>query len=1240
MDDPSATPSTSRASRVESDAEAAAVAGLTPEVGVPHSRAESQRQRLVELTLLKQMGVICSAAMSPEEVLNRASQALAAAGFPDICEFRLLDEVRGVLVTHPSMDSSDPAISRPEIPLGAGICGQVALTGQARRVADVGLEPDGLPVDSRTHSALCVPMQLGTRRIGVLAVESQRRNAFTRADEELLGTVADFVGNALERLAAERARNDSEERYRAILEGLPVGVFVHDGQRMLYANPRALQIVGVPGLEDLSRLSPLDLVAPEYRELSRQRIETLLQTGATLPPLEGVLLRQDGTRVDVEVNSQRCQFAGRDGVQSLFTDMTERKRAQHSVTLFRSLIDHVDDGIEVIDAETGRILDVNECACRSHGYTREEYLSLTVPDIDPVVAERSWPEIRDLVLQTGFLSLETQHRRRDGSTFPVEVNCTHIRLDRDYFLAVVRDIRVRKEAEEAVRLNQERLRLAIAATNLGPWDWDMLTNAAVLSPEWKRQIGYEDHEISNQFEEWESRLHPEDRTRVLDAIQAHLADEQTEYSVEFRLRHKAGTYRWIYTQGVALRDAQGTPTRMLGCHVDITERKQTEAALRDSEERLRIFVENAPAGVAMLDRELRYLAYSRRWLADYGLGDQNLVGRSHYEVFPEVPDRWKAIHQRCLTGVSERCDEDRFERADGSVDYLRWVVQPWHDATGAVGGLLFLTEMISERIRAEQKLRDSEERLLSVVRYAPNVAIQWYDGAGRVILWNAASETMFGFSSAEAVGQTLDQLIHTSAEFEVFVEALATISQTGQSVGPTEYTFRRRDGSRGVCWSSLFRIPGDEHGDWYVCMDVDITARKRAEEEREQLESRIRHAQKLESLGVLAGGIAHDFNNLLTTILGYSHLARSALPAESAAGPYLEAALKGVHSAAELTRQMLAYSGRGRFVVTPVNLSKLVADTGRLLEVSISKKCTLRYDLAAPLPTCEADAGQLRQIVMNLIINASEAIGDQAGVIAVSTGVRHCERADLSQTYLDDDLPPGTYVTLQVSDTGCGMSDETQAKLFDPFFTTKFTGRGLGLAAVLGIVRGHKGAIQLDSEPERGTTFQVLLPASPEVAAPAAAPLAATAAWRGSGTILIVDDEASLRGLLCRMVSDMGFDTLTAADGRAGVEVFRAHADRIRLVLLDMTMPHMDGQQALEEMERLRSDVRAILMSGYDEYTATRRCVGKGLAGFLHKPFHSEDVLTLIRKTLAGVAHPPLSSPPLSLSDTLSDSQN
>ena len=392
----------------------------------------------------------------------------------------------------------------------------------------------------------------------------------------------------------------------------------------------------------------------------------------------------------------------------------------------------------------------------------------------------------------------------------------------------------------------------------------------------------------------------------------------------------------------------------------------------------------------------------------------------------------------------------------------------------------------------------------------------------------------------------------------------------------------------------------------------EITRRIRAEEERHKLEVQIQHAQKLESLGVLAGGIAHDFNNLLMAILGHADLALQDLSPVSPVRENLREIEKASRRAAGLCQQMLAYSGRGKFVIQVVDLGEVVEEMTHMLEVSISKKVVMRFNFAPHLPPVEADVTQLRQVIMNLIVNASEAIGDKSGVIAISTGAMECDRAYLSETWLDEAQPTGLYVYLEVADTGCGMDKATLSKIFDPFFTTKFTGRGLGLAAVLGIVRGHKGAIKVYSEPGRGTTFKILLPASRRPAKRLRSETSPAPSWKGSGTVLLVDDEETIRALGKQMLERLGFSVLLAADGREGLQVFSERRDEIHCVLLDLTMPHMDGEEAFREMRRLRHDVRVILSSGYNEQEVSQRFVGKGLAGFIQKPYQ----LSVLEKTL------------------------
>jgi len=378
----------------------------------------------------------------------------------------------------------------------------------------------------------------------------------------------------------------------------------------------------------------------------------------------------------------------------------------------------------------------------------------------------------------------------------------------------------------------------------------------------------------------------------------------------------------------------------------------------------------------------------------------------------------------------------------------------------------------------------------------------------------------------------------------------------------------------------------------------------------------LQHTQKLESLGVLAGGIAHDFNNILTGILGNADLALMKIGPDSPVWDNLRDIRKGSFSAAELCRQMLAYSGKGRFELAPIDLREAMKEITQLLEVSISKKIAIRFELPERMPLIYGDAVQVRQIIMNLVINASEAIGDETGAIMIAAGSTDMSRADLKSTYLDDNLPEGEYAYLDVTDTGTGMDRETVARIFEPFFTTKFTGRGLGLAAVLGIVRGHRGAIRINSEPGKGTSFRVFFPALHGQGVREEAKREPSGTWHGSGTVLLVDDEETVLSVGRRMLELLGFSVLTAANGIEALRIFREHAASIVCVILDLTMPMMNGVEAFSELKKIRPDIRVIISSGYSEYEISERFAGNTVSGFVQKPYHFEEFAARLREAL------------------------
>ena len=393
--------------------------------------------------------------------------------------------------------------------------------------------------------------------------------------------------------------------------------------------------------------------------------------------------------------------------------------------------------------------------------------------------------------------------------------------------------------------------------------------------------------------------------------------------------------------------------------------------------------------------------------------------------------------------------------------------------------------------------------------------------------------------------------------------------------------------------------------------------RKLAALEKEKLESQIQHTQKLESLGVLAGGLAHDFNNLLVGILGNAELALQDLSDLSPARQRLEDIKTAGMRASELTRQMLAYSGKGQFIIQPIDVNELVKEMGHLLRASISKTVLFNYHFTENLPAIEGDAVQVRQVVMNLITNASEAIGNRSGVITLDTGLVEISRNELAESFLNNDLPGGFYVSIEVVDTGAGMDEKTKARMFDPFFTTKFAGRGLGLAAVLGIVRAHKGTIKVHSEIGKGSKFTVLFPSTGKVAPTTDRPKAdAHKDWKPSGTILVVDDDESVRNVAKMILERVGLNVITANDGREGIAVFEQNKAGLSAVLLDMTMPHMSGEETFHEMHRIRPEVPVFLTSGYNEQDIASRFTESEFAGIIQKPFQLQTLVAKIRSAI------------------------
>lgn len=515
---------------------------------------------------------------------------------------------------------------------------------------------------------------------------------------------------------------------------------------------------------------------------------------------------------------------------------------------------------------------------------------------------------------------------------------------------------------------------------------------------------------------------------------------------------------------------------------------------------------------------------------------------------------------------------------------------------------------VNQRKKAQAELKESQERNQALLSSLPDI-IFLHDKNGIFIDYQSPDVGKLYLEPQFFMGKRIEDVMprETAAGIkEVFEKTLKT--------GKTQtYEYSLKMNEQDTYHEARLSLCGEDR---VMSVIRDITEQKQAEEQREHLEEQVRHAQKLESLGVLAGGIAHDFNNLLTAIMGNTGLALMQAPEKESIRNNLQNVEKASLRAADLCRQLLAYSGKGKFVVEAININDLIREMSKLLDVSKSKKVELKYEFKKDLPYLEADSTQIRQVVMNLITNASEAIGDSEGEIFLKTGVIECSSEYLKDSYFDDSLKQGSYIYLDVRDTGSGMDEETLSKIFDPFFTTKFTGRGLGLAAVVGIVRGHKGAIKIFSEVNKGTTFRILFPIKKQRAQINQQIEESFITWKGRGTILVVDDDESIRTFGKATLEQAGLKVFTARDGRDAVKIYKQNASDINLVLMDMTMPHLNGDEASREIRKISPDVKIIFSSGYSEQETSGKLNQNGSNSFLQKPYKPTDLLQKVKEIL------------------------
>ncbi|OFW05360.1 MAG: hypothetical protein A3I61_05080 [Acidobacteria bacterium RIFCSPLOWO2_02_FULL_68_18] len=695
---------------------------------------------------------------------------------------------------------------------------------------------------------------------------------------------------------------------------------------------------------------------------------------------------------------------------------------------------------------------------------------------------------RAALLQGKDFTGEYRIRHKDGAYRWIE---DHVRVLRNpagepsEAIGVWIDVTERKHVATALLANEARLRVAMKASNIGPWERDLTTNEVYYSPEWKRQIGYRDDEIAGRYEEWESRLHPDDRERTVRALRAYLADPARGYDVEFRLRHKDGSYRWIQTRGMLTFDDGGRPVRITGCHVDLTERKALELERARLARTLQLLLDSTGEGIYGVDPEGRCTFVNKAGAAALGWRPEEVVGRPmHPLVHHSRPDGSPFPVEKCpildapRTGQSRHADDDVFWRRDGSSFPVEYSSSPIRDEDEIRGAVVIFRDVTEERTRAAQ----------------------------------------------------------------------------------------------------------------------------------------LQQAQKMEAIGRLAGGIAHDFNNLLTVILGCADLMNDDVPAGSAAHRELDEIREAAGRARNLTSQLLAFSRRQILQPRVVDANEVVAGITGMIERLLGEDVALHTTLEPRLHPIVVDPGQLEQVLVNLCVNARDAMPEGGTLTIESRNVR-LETSEHGGT-----MSPGDYSVLVVTDTGKGMDQETQARIFEPFFTTKQGGgTGLGLATVYGIVKQSNGFIWVYSEPGHGTTFRICFPrAGGAAAAPVdEAPRRRRQAPLDGTTVLLVEDSEPVRRLARRFLHGAGCVVIEAGSPAEALTVAGARGD-IDLLVTDVVMPGGSGPKLYAQMKGAMPRLKVLYTSGYTEDAMIRHGISAGETAFLEKPFTREALLAKVAEVVAG----------------------
>lgn len=894
-----------------------------------------------------------------------------------------------------------------------------------------------------------------------------------------------------------------------------------------------------------------------------------------------------GEAVDTPVHDVQGQLVGH---ITVMRDVTGQRRAQQALRMMRFAVEHASIAVYWANA-TGRFVYVNGAACRLLGYQAEELLRMSVADVDPDFPVNRWPEHWAELKRGGALVFRTRHRRRDGSEFPVEVTATYVEFEgQEYIFAFAWDLTGQKRVEQALRESEDRYRAlsGVATEAVVIHDGAAIVDCNEVCC---RMFGYEFGELlgADVFSLGAPELGPRLKE---NAAKPNAGPYEAE-----GLR-KDGTRFPIEITGRSI-PFRGQTRRVVTVR-DISERKRAEEAARQSEARYRILAENARDVIWMSDFKLNftYVSPSVKTLRGYTSEEAELQTLEETlapssavlarEAFAEALGGWVDDPTGQSATAQSRVLELEMTHKDGSTVWTEVTMTLARDAEGRPTGIIGITRDIAERRQAEEERR----RLARAVEQTAD-AILVVDADGRIAYANQAAETLSGYSRRQLVDASLYALADTPRQRGTLRRVWATARNRRLWQG--RVALARPDGTAYHCDVTISAV---RDADGALANHV-ITARDVTEQLG--LEEQLRHAQKMEALGALAGGVAHDFNNMLTAIRGYAELLRNGdLPPADVvrAGERIGQAAE---RAGTLTSQLLGFARKGMLRKAPVDMYASVQEAIALLSHAIDKRVEFRADLRAEHAVVLGDENQLDQVLLNLALNACDAMPEGGRMVFSTTDVD----VTPADTTRHPDARPGRYVAVSVSDTGTGIPADLVDRVFDPFVTTKPKGEGsgMGLAMVYGIVSAHGGWVEVSTREREGSVFTVFIPVAQDQTQAERTAGKRSEVLRGTGRILVVDDEEIVREILCDMLKRLGYEAVETESGQEAIEAYRLQRESIDAVILDLVMPGMSGGEAFDALRAIDPSVKALLSTGHSPDGATQALLDRGVKGLVPKPY-------------------------------------